>query len=208
MSDALHDYIEALRGLMAEGGSVMPPLVLCALGMWFALLSRGLVVRRGDARPVDLIWAAALRELPKGSGVLPHAVRRVIRRRAELVGLTESERGEWVRLELDDLRQALRAHRTLASSLVMAAPLLGLLGTVSGMIETFDALGQQAMFRQSGGIAGGIAEALLTTEVGLCIAIPGTIVGRLLDRREDALQRDLESIEGLAERDEELPCAA
>ena len=72
-------------------------------------------------------------------------------------------------------------------AIVGAAPLLGLLGTVNGMITTFDSLGDMTLFSQTGGVAGGISQALITTQMGLCVAIPGVIAGRILDRRETAI---------------------
>ena len=54
------------------------------------------------------------------------------------------------------------------------------------MIETFSALGDMALFTQSGGIAGGISQALLTTQMGLVVAIPGLLVGRILGRSAEA----------------------
>ncbi len=77
---------------------------------------------------------------------------------------------------------------------MVLAPLAGLLGTVTGMIETFRSLADMALFTQGGGIAGGIAEALLTTQMGLAVSVPGLVVGRALDRRESALQADLDLI--------------
>jgi biopolymer transport protein ExbB/TolQ len=79
-------------------------------------------------------------------------------------------------------------HSGLIRTLATVAPLLGLLGTVGGMIETFDALATMTLFRSSGGVAGGISEALVSTQVGLVVALPGLIAGRLLDRRADRLR--------------------
>jgi biopolymer transport protein ExbB len=93
---------------------------------------------------------------------------------------------------LAPVRRDLVRFRVLVASLVIAAPLAGLLGTVTGMIETFDGLGQGALFAASGGVAGGISQALLTTQMGLVVAVPGVIVGRLLDRRQRGLEADLD----------------
>ena len=84
------------------------------------------------------------------------------------------------------LQIKLKAHKfgALVNVLVALAPLLGLLGTVIGMIETFSSLGDQSLFKASGGIAGGISMALITTEVGLLIAVPGLLISRFLKRIE------------------------
>ena len=96
------------------------------------------------------------------------------------------------------LRGSLDRNRVMVKSIVIIAPLAGLLGTVGGMIETFDSLGDGALFAASGGVAGGISQALLTTQMGLVVAIPGVIVGRLLDRRQAALEDDLDQMVALA----------
>lgn len=65
----------------------------------------------------------------------------------------------------------------LAAALVTAAPLLGLLGTVSGLIDSFAALAITADARSAGA---GIGRALTTTQIGLLIAVPGLLAVQLL----------------------------
>lgn len=77
--------------------------------------------------------------------------------------------------------------KTIINCLVVIAPLLGLLGTVTGMIETFEGLGQMSLFSSDGGIAGGISKALLTTQLGLVIAVPGILLERILSKRAEFL---------------------
>ena len=76
----------------------------------------------------------------------------------------------------------------LIRALVAAAPLLGLLGTVMGMITTFEGilLGERATL-----VGAGISRALLTTQYGLAIAVPGLLMERILSRRSEkiALER-------------------
>lgn len=74
------------------------------------------------------------------------------------------------------------------------APLLGLLGTVLGMIEAFRGLEAQGMSADSGVLAGGIWEALLTTAVGLSVAIPFTASHALLEARVDQIRERLEDL--------------
>jgi biopolymer transport protein ExbB len=63
------------------------------------------------------------------------------------------------------------------------------------MIETFSSLGSGAMYTQSGGIAGGISEALVSTQTGLAVAIPGALLARLLDRRQQRIEHALDAME-------------
>lgn len=98
------------------------------------------------------------------------------------------------------LRQDIARFCTLNDTLVGLAPLLGLLGTVIGMIETFASLGDGVLLSATGGgIAGGISEALFSTQVGLMIAVPGLLSGRMLDRRRDALELRIERALALAD---------
>lgn len=74
-------------------------------------------------------------------------------------------------------------YTSLIKSLLMIAPLLGLLGTVSGMIETFDSMGDMQLYSQDGGIAAGISKALFTTQMGLVISAPGLLFSKFIETR-------------------------
>ena len=87
--------------------------------------------------------------------------------------------------------RALRRYRGGIRLLTQVAPLLGLLGTVSGMIETFSSLTGLVAYAGEGSMAGGISKALLSTQMGLLVAVPGVVAGRLLDRREDLLRTEV-----------------
>ena len=104
----------------------------------------------------------------------------------------------------------LRKFNTLITTIVMTAPLLGLLGTVVGMIETFDSLADMSLFSQSGGIAGGISQALFTTQMGLAVAIPGMVVNGILHRQERDMLIELAQLKDIARplcRGGQLTCA-
>lgn len=75
-------------------------------------------------------------------------------------------------------------ERTIQMIGVLAAvlPLLGLLGTVQGMIQTFDVLTERGV-AQVDALAGGISQALITTQAGLVIAVPILLVNRYLGAR-------------------------
>ncbi|WP_054651149.1 MotA/TolQ/ExbB proton channel family protein [Salidesulfovibrio brasiliensis] len=77
------------------------------------------------------------------------------------------------------------------SMLAAIAPLLGLLGTVTGMINTFGVI---TMFGNGDPrlMSGGISEALITTQLGLAVAIPLTLLHHFLERRRDSIVSDME----------------
>lgn len=77
----------------------------------------------------------------------------------------------------------------LIKAIIAVAPLMGLLGTVGGMIETFASLGSMEMFKSGGGIAGGISQALLTTQLGLIVAVPGILYLKLIERKKTVLMK-------------------
>jgi biopolymer transport protein ExbB len=166
------------------GGYVMPPLLLATVVLWYAVGYRIAAMRRGSKRGVRvLVERAEQGVLPSDKGVLQRALKKGLKlRQRQLPNL---------RRFLDEAfaeeEQELRKFNTLITTIVMTAPLLGLLGTVVGMIETFDSLADMSLFSQSGGIAGGISQALFTTQMGLAVAIPGLVVNGILHR----LERDL-----------------
>ena len=96
---------------------------------------------------------------------------------------------------LDDVLIAevhkLEKYLTTLGSIASISPLLGLLGTVLGMIDVFYALNQTGS-RDPSLFSGGIAQALITTAVGLCIAIPALLCHRHFQRRVDEFALQLE----------------
>ena len=83
-------------------------------------------------------------------------------------------------------RRTAAAEAAWARVIVALLPLLGLLGTVTGMIESFETL-SAAGGSDPGGLTGGISAALLTTLAGLVTALPGVFAVHRLERRTDRL---------------------
>ncbi|MCA9671725.1 MAG: MotA/TolQ/ExbB proton channel family protein [Myxococcales bacterium] len=179
---------------LADGGFVMPFLAASAALLWFALGYRWLTLRRGSLRGLRALVDEARHETSTPArherAVLTTAARRAV--------VVERSRPRHLRPALDDalapISSELSRFATLARALVIVAPLLGLLGTVAGMIETFDSLADMSLFSQSGGIAGGISQALITTQMGLAVAIPGLLIGRMLARKQQRLDDELEQL--------------
>ena len=75
------------------------------------------------------------------------------------------------------------------------APLLGMTGTVTGMIKSFDKMAESAGL-DPGAVAGGISEALITTATGLLIAIPAVVAYNLFSKRIEAYLLGVEEMVG------------
>ena len=173
----------------------MPPLLLATLVLWFAIGYRFATLKRGSKRGVrNLLARAEKGKKASQDGILIRALKKgvAIRQTAEKKDL---------RYLLDDAffeeERQLAKFNILITTIVLAAPLLGLLGTVIGMIETFDSLGDMSLFSQSGGIAGGISQALITTQMGLAVAIPGVIVNGALNRKQKDIELELAQLKDM-----------
>lgn len=190
------DLIIELDKFFNAGGFVMPPLLLATALLWYGLGYRFWILRRsGRSSPRKLVKKA----LKAGNtGKKP----RDLVEEAAMIGVKIKQCG------VQDLRSCLDAafhhyeseinrYKPVINTIVMIAPLLGLLGTVNGMIETFNSLAEMALFTQSGGIAGGISQALFTTQMGLAVAIPGFLIKSMLDRRQRRIQAELDQIKEL-----------
>ena len=185
---------DTIGSFFEMGGFVMWPLAIIAVILWYALVDRAITITRSKYTPRELVAKARLGKLQPRNPAELSAIRAVhlaerARSRSELKSLLDEH--------LLDMRVRLGEHRVLIRSLVAIAPLLGLLGTVDGMIETFDSLGDMVLFSQSGGIAGGISKALLTTQIGLVVSIPGLLLGKVIDRREQRVLKDVYQIRDL-----------
>lgn len=186
--------------LVQAGGYVMPPLALAILVLWYAIGYRIAVLRRGNKRSVRILvdrYKKGYRRPARG-----------IMDKAVVLGLiTQNTVQHNLRDHLDDvlydLQLDMHKYSRLIMTIVVAAPLTGLLGTVAGMIETFDSLVDANLFSQSGGIAGGISQALFTTQMGLVVAIPGLILGRSLDRKQQRMQTELAQLKDILCADHE-----
>lgn len=188
------DPVSIFKFYVERGGFVMPPLFVGALFLWYGIGYRYANLKRGDARSGrELLESYAGGEGPAPTGVIDSAIARGVELARESNKLLRERLDEAFLTYQDDLGK----FAALVKVVVIVAPLLGLLGTVSGMVETFSSLGDMSLFAQSGGVAGGISQALFSTQLGLAVAVPGMLVGRILDRRQQLMERELIQIKDL-----------
>ena len=169
-----------LGDLLREGGWAMAPIYLCSV-VALLVFTRKLLDLRA-ARLTDLSWVEPmLAHVQQGHFVeakdasLPtvHPAARVAQATLRLMstrpGRAENEARRVGSIEL----QRLETHLSLLSFIAQVAPLLGLLGTVIGMVELFIGLQGSGMANVDvGRLSSGIWKALLTTAAGLTVAVP------------------------------------
>ncbi|GGO80375.1 translocation protein TolQ [Marinobacterium nitratireducens] len=184
--------------LLKAGGWLMVPIAACSVLSLAICLERFWVLRTSRVAPRGLladIWsrmqgkaltAAEMREIRDQSPL----------GRIMVAGLNNARHGREVMKEsileaasqvIHELERFLNALGTIAA----ITPLLGLLGTVIGMIKVFTEIMAQGTGNASV-LAGGISEALLTTAAGLAVAIPTLIFHRYFQRHVDSLVKEME----------------
>jgi len=183
-----------MADVLIKGGPVMIPLLLCsvlALAVAFERILYLLRTSQDPERALRLISVAVDRDR------MAEAVAAVQQLRGQIgalatAALTNANRPK-AELEAEvkaaGEREAflLENHLPVLDMVVTVAPLLGLLGTVTGLIKNFRILSSSPQVLEPWALAAGIAEALITTAAGLIIAVPAFIlhvyITGLIDRR-------------------------
>jgi biopolymer transport protein ExbB len=191
-------HIGSLIQTLAKGGPVMIPLVICSVVALAVVVERlGFWWRQGDVGPAE--HALELAERGKLDEALEVARRsHSATARVIAAGLAERQAPPAAAMEaaVQTEMSRLRSYLPVLDTIITLSPLLGLLGTVTGMIAAFGILSTSGM-NQPNAITGGVAEALIATAAGLAIAI-ATLVpyNYFLARAEQAL----DAVERLASR--------
>lgn len=186
----------------SQGGPIMVPILLLSLWMWLLIAERLFFLRQATkkemsiAQAIDYLRYQLAPEKSRATTPGTRLIADFLRQRTGHPVIDQSL------LENSLNRERPRLTRSLNVILVLAAlaPLLGLLGTVSGMIETFNVI---AIFGTGNAkaMAGGISEAMITTQSGLLVAIPGFFLGTILKRRALRLEMRLTEMVSILKRE-------
>lgn len=190
---------------LQTGGWMMYPILLCSLVGLAVSMERGVVLLLINARftsRVKRLRKTLLKdsnqEPPRNSGAVPPALRSWLAQVQAHWQATPERLQDALMVEGHEVKRGLEAHLNTLSVISQVTPLMGLLGTVTGMVKAFLAVEQSGGIVDPSLLAGGIWEALLTTVFGLFVAIPAYLVWhgmeRIVDERLEALEELTEAV--------------
>ena len=182
-----------MENIIVAGGWLMWPIILCSIAVVAISIERLWTLNTNKIAPKNQlaqVWtwvqnnqidANRLRELRKSSEL----------GKILAAGLSNAQSGREVMKDsiqeaANQVIHAMERYVGALGTIAAVSPLLGLLGTVLGMIKVFVAIELEGT-GNAGALAGGISEALITTAAGLCVAIPAMILHRFFVRKIDSL---------------------
>ena len=205
MSNSFYVFIESLKGTYQAGGVVMLPILLVGtigfyylFSSWFRIgsdffkqdlqrviknLRHDLNGDNGQASGAE----AAVNRLKKRRGILSRELRFAI----EQAQKNPEGFRDVMQVRLLGTIRYMEKGSHIVAVMAAAAPLFGLLGTVTGMVSTFEVI---TLYGNQNPVlmADGISEALISTQSGLLVAFPLTLLKQRLDERVEILTQELQ----------------
>ena len=184
--------------LLKAGGILMVPIVACSILALAIILERIWTLRASRVAPpqsINELWRWIKKKELNGRKLKALQASSPLGR-ILAGGLINAKHGrkimkESIEHEASQVIHELERFLNPLGTIATITPLLGLLGTVIGMIKVFAEI-QLAGVGNAGNLAGGISEALITTAAGLSVAIPALICHRYFIRRVDELVVNME----------------
>jgi len=185
---------------LVKGGILMIPLLICSV-LSLAIIIEKMITLRKNRVIVPQVKSVvenidseediplALSVCKKHPGILSNLIILVLNHKGTSYSIMREELSDSGRQEIRSLERGLGILETVAS----IAPVLGLLGTVVGMIKVFSVISVQGVGEASA-LSGGISEALITTAVGLSVGIPALIFYNYFASKSEELILDIENI--------------
>jgi len=185
--------LQKIFEIWLSGGWVMVPLFLLSFLLYTQAFR--LVISIMDTKlpsNEEFAWREWILEPEKAKGKIK-----------EIICYTQenTQSIEYVRMRFDEIRitqlAIIQQQLKFVKCLVAAAPLLGLLGTVLGMLQTFLGISTSGGVETAAVVASGISEALVTTETGLTIALPALFMVMFIQRQTHQEETKLARLESL-----------
>lgn len=192
-----------LLSIMREGGVLMYPIGFCSVLLLVFVFERLISLRRARVVPRPFV-TRFLEQVREGHLTRDSALELCEQNHTPVAAVFAAAVKKWgrpaVEVEqaiLDEgerVANTLRRYLRLFNGISTLGPLLGLLGTVFGMISAFNAIAHVEALGRPEMLASGIGQALLTTAAGLCVAIPALIAQLYFSGRVDRLIMDLDAL--------------
>ncbi len=208
-----------LWDMVSAGGPLVIPILLCSFVLCAVVFERVVSLRRGRVVPRVFIERFIL-QISEGAIDKSEALERCEQNGSLIARVFEAAVWKWgkpaVEIEqavLDEgerVASEMRRYLRVINGVSTVCPLFGLLGTVLGMMESFEVISKSAAMGRAELLAGGIGHALMSTAAGLTVAIPALILYLWLTGRVDSLVMEIDrlgqnvvhliSAEGIEER--------
>ena len=194
--------VSALKDFFQKGGSVMWPILATSLVVWLLCIDRVLFMRR-YSRLHRKVLAAIQSNTLSGLGPLDNRTyMQLVRRLQNPDNLPVYQETALSRFKIS-VKQDLNEHMSTIAQFIQIAPLLGLLGTVVGMVQTFAnimmfGIGNPQL------MAEGISVAMITTQAGLAVAFPAMLFLNHIQSKKNRLAatiiKDIEFLKSTPKR--------
>jgi len=192
-----------LLGVMRDGGPILIPIGACSFVLFVFVFERAISLRRGRVIPRPFV-KRFMHQLQEGQLQPEEALELCEENRSPVAEVFAAATKKWGRpaVEVEQavldagerVATGLRRYLRLFHGISTLSPLLGLLGTVVGMISAFNAIANADAMGRPELLAAGISEALLTTAAGLSVAIPAIIANFYFISRVDRLVIEIDGL--------------
>jgi biopolymer transport protein ExbB len=197
----MSNVFETVTGFFAKGGVFMWPLLVCSIVSLTVIILRTLALRAKNVLPLTI--ESEMERLPPGGNpehlfrMVQHdssSLARILRVALAHLRWPRSENVEAVQTRARYEMVRLERGLVVLEVIIGIAPLIGLIGTVSGLVHVFASLGVSAGSADPKMIARGISEALNCTVFGLGIAVPSLIGFVYFSKKVEVLSVEMESL--------------
>ncbi len=195
--------VQNLWDIIQSGGPMMIPLAVCSLLLVAFVFERAISLRRRRIIPAPFV-RRFLEQIRGGELDRTEALARCQENGSPISELFAAAVRKWGRpgVEVEQalldtgerVTNQLRRYLRVINGVATVSPLLGLLGTVVGMIRAFNAIATSDAMGRPELLASGIGEALLTTAAGLSVAIPALIFYLFFVSRVDQIVMEIDSL--------------
>ncbi|MDA7868730.1 MotA/TolQ/ExbB proton channel family protein [Akkermansiaceae bacterium] len=186
--------LQEVVDIFTDGGTVMAALAIVAFLLYTTATASLYFVFRGNLNHKQKSqWADWINDPDSAEGRVGEIIRYAIHGKKLSI--------KRVQRRFDEMREILIAsidrRLIIITTLVAAAPMTGLLGTVGGMLDMFDGLAAGGGKQSMGLIASGMKKALFTTLTGLVIALPGMFMSLMVRERRNKIDTTLAQLQSI-----------